>query len=578
MVDGMKKISLLILLCTLVPLATAEASEATIIAENVFQHILAPGPLHPSHSPLQGIDNCGACHSMTSGVSQKKCLACHKKIGQRLALKQGNHGRFDTACLRCHTGHKESITTFDRQGFNHGLSQFPLSGKHTRLACEKCHQSTTKSATAPRFRFLGLPMECGGCHQNIHATEKMKKCASCHQTTGWTVKGFAHSEKTAFPLRGLHKITPCQKCHPGMDQKDKTKLQFKITNHSSCLSCHKDTHRGKLTTQCLDCHTMNGWRGENRFEHDKARFKLVGKHQGVICLGCHKDSQFKGLAFDDCGRCHQQKTVHKTRIKKCGACHNPTGWLNLNPRWQENRTFHQELRYPLQGAHLKVACEKCHGKEATKNYWGVPSSDCKTCHTDPHKGELQAACHTCHLETDFKDHTLFDHGQATFKLDSRHQKIKCRTCHPQKSFKQAQAACADCHLEVTRFSRGLWGDQWRTKRIISPKARLVACTDCHAPSSSTKVTGEQCLDCHGATYKEFFLVRAQLATTAIATLRGTYADAVACLGHETKELQQVKQQLDMLEKNYVHNYRLADQSFKILDQKLSEVLHENCPQ
>lgn len=563
----MRKFVLLFSLISLyLPVQPAFAEDEIVSAEDVFTHILSPAPLNANHEMLAGVVNCGKCHSMTTGVSEKKCLDCHKKIQQRVALKQGYHATLGKACLQCHTGHKQDIIRFKPESFNHRLSQFPLTGKHADVKCQKCHMQPVKTSNRKRFTYLGLPLQCAGCHKNIHGSESMAKCQSCHNSTGWRLDNFVHAEKTSFPLLGLHKIVPCQKCHKEMTGGKKDKLQFKVKNHQSCLTCHKDTHKGKLNLDCLSCHTMNGWRGSNLFQHDKARFKLEGKHQGVKCVSCHRDNQFKGLKYSDCSDCHQKKTAHKDRINRCRACHQPEGWLILSANMVESRELHVQMHYQLKGAHAKVECQKCHNRDGVNNYFNLPAGQCSDCHKDPHKGELAKTCDGCHLETSFKDLQLFDHQKALFKLDSSHKKLKCKVCHTGKDYKKTPAECGECHVEVTKFARGIWGDNWREGRIISPKARIVSCAYCHKPGQTGKVTGENCLDCHDKVYQQFFATRAILATETIAGIRQKLerGDLDAVL------VEEIRSTLQFVEKNYFHNYRLADQALSDIERQLSE--------
>ncbi len=564
----MRKFLLLFSLISLCwPLQSALAEDEIVSVEDVFTHILSPATLNASHAMLSGVKNCGKCHSMTTGVSQSKCLGCHREIQQRIVLKKGYHGTLGKECLQCHTGHKPNIITFKPESFNHRLSQFPLTGKHAGLQCQKCHLQPIKDTGRKRFTYLGLALQCAGCHKDIHASGAMAKCQSCHQTTSWRLDNFAHAEKTPFPLRGLHKIVPCQKCHGEMAAGQKDKLQFKVANYKSCLACHKDTHKGKLDPDCLSCHTMNGWRGGNLFQHDKARFKLVGKHQGVKCRQCHADNKFKGLKFSDCSDCHQKKTAHKDRIKGCKSCHQPEGWLALTANMQGSLELHGQMHYQLKGAHAKVECRKCHSRNGVNNYFNLPSARCNDCHKDPHTGAFKKPCSACHIETSFKDLRLFDHQAASFKLDGNHQKLECKACHTSKNYTQTPGQCGECHEDVTKFSRGIWGDSWRNQRIISPKARIVNCVDCHKPGHQGKVTGKTCLDCHDAVYQQFFEARRVLATEAIARLKQELSRGDL----DTPRQEEVRATLQFLEKNYFHNYRLADQALSGIERQLSGV-------
>jgi hypothetical protein len=53
------------------------------------------------------------------------------------------------ACLSCHPDGSKG------NAFNHINSNFPLTGAHTSLNCQQCHQSG----------YSGTPTECVACHQ-----------------------------------------------------------------------------------------------------------------------------------------------------------------------------------------------------------------------------------------------------------------------------------------------------------------------------------------------------------------------------------------------------------------------------
>ena len=64
-------------------------------------------------------------------------------------------------------------------------------------------------------------------------------------------------------------------------------------------------HQGSLGTKCADCHTENDWK-EAKFDHEKTRFPLTGKHVDTKCVDCHK----KGADYKDAPRtcigCHKE--------------------------------------------------------------------------------------------------------------------------------------------------------------------------------------------------------------------------------------------------------------------------------
>ncbi len=68
---------------------------------------------------------------------------------------------------------------------------------------------------------------------------------------------------------------------------------------SYCNECHKkdDKHKGGLGTDCAKCHVEKDWKTVS-FDHDKTKFKLLGKHIDVKCDKCHIDNKFKDTPKD----------------------------------------------------------------------------------------------------------------------------------------------------------------------------------------------------------------------------------------------------------------------------------------
>ena len=271
-------------------------------------------------------------------------------------------------------------------------------------------------------------------------------------------KTFNHTTQTRFPLDGMHAkvATTCVACH---------KQRSFLAAQPACATCHADPHKGSLGTSCVTCHSTKVAFKEaaKGFDHSKTRFALTGSHQQVMCAQCHVDGKFKGLAFDTCASCHQ--SPHRTAIgPTCTSCHTTTAWDTKN-------IVHDRTRFPLVGAHAKVACEKCHtsGDMAKPIAFG----QCSTCHANVHGPSITGDCKTCHVETSFHVEgptgpaATFDHAARTgFALDGRHATVTCRQCHanlspsgtplPQQhvDFRGAKTACVSCHTDPHKGENG----------------------------------------------------------------------------------------------------------------------------
>jgi len=126
-----------------------------------FNHNNTGFPLTGRHNNL----SCASCHA--NGVYQgtpANCYACH-------ANNDNHGGRFGTDCGACHTTNGWGNASFD-----HGITSFPLVGKHRGVSCESCHRNGV---------YQGLSTSCNTCHEDKHNGENGTDCAACHTPRGW---------------------------------------------------------------------------------------------------------------------------------------------------------------------------------------------------------------------------------------------------------------------------------------------------------------------------------------------------------------------------------------------------------
>jgi hypothetical protein len=164
-----------------------------------------------------------------------------------------------------------------------------------------------------------------------------------------------------------------------------------------CFSCHgpDDVHKSQEGEQCEQCHGEEGWKVRVRFEHEMARFPLVGLHAVTPCEECHLTPVFK-MAANDCNVCHQPDDVHEQRLGTlCELCHNPNGWLF----WEFEHNVQTD--YQLDGAHEDINCLSCHDRDGLQ---GINlSTACENCHRadDVHDGNFGRYCDRCHITQSF---------------------------------------------------------------------------------------------------------------------------------------------------------------------------------
>ncbi len=465
--------------------------------------LLMPGEVIKGHAKEE--ESCEKCHKKFDKAAQSQmCMDCHKEVGKDVREKSGYHGRMEQGkeCKECHTEHKgrdAKIAEFDHRTFDHKLADFVLKGAHLneKVKCESCHK--------PGVKFREAPSVCFSCHKkdDKHKGGLGQDCAKCHVDKDWKTTDFDHA-KTHFPLLGKHVDVKCDKCHINGKYKDTSK---------QCVACHKadddKAHKGKLGPKCESCHTEKDWKLV-KFDHDKTKFPLLGKHADVKCEKCHIDKKFKDTP-KQCVACHKKDDdkAHKGNFgAKCETCH-------VEREWNEIIFDHaKQTKYPLLGKHAQAKCVACHKGDLYKDKL---QQDCYACHLkdDKHKGQEGKKCETCHVEEAWAK-TKFNHQRmSVFPLLGRHALVNCKKCHAAPTFKDAPKECADCHDKDDAHKRRLGTDcqvchttrSWqawdfdhnKTTFRLDGAHRKVAgkCYSCHQKPMGKKVLlSTACGTCH----------------------------------------------------------------------------------
>lgn len=474
-------------------------------AQNL-ESVLRPGDLVQGHAKWD--EECTKCHVRFDKAAQDRlCMDCHKEVGADMRDRTGYHGRQKAQpCRSCHTDHKgrgARIVVFDKQKFDHDESDYALRGKHAKVACDKCHE--------PKKKYWEAPSDCNACHKkdDVHKGQLGTKCADCHNESDWKeVNKFDH-DKTRFQLRGKHADAKCVDCHKKGDD-------YKAAPRT-CIGCHKKDddgakgHKGSLGRDCAACHTEAGWKEKGKFDHDKTKFPLLGKHNDVKCADCHKSTNYKE-APKDCIGCHKKDDKHEATLgTKCESCHSEKDWKDVK------RFDHDKTKFQLRNAHAakKVQCKDCH--KDLKHYRDTPR-DCVSCHKkdDKHEGQLGTKCESCHGDRDWKV-PRFDHAATRFPLVGKHLPVKCEDCHKTARYKDAPRDCWSCHKKDDKHKLkfgtaceschnarawGIWDYDHarRAKYVLDGAHRKVACETCHSqPAPAGKAAanvGNTCISCH----------------------------------------------------------------------------------
>jgi hypothetical protein len=507
---------------------------------------ISPGPLSKAHQSLSGPANCTKCHDLGHGAAQLKCLECHTEIRERVTKRRGMHAVWVSAnassnvCATCHSDHNGADFPLvhwepSREAMDHGKTGFSLTGKHAGVACGSCHKSEFIPPAARggillkdlNRTYLGLSRDCASCHQDEHRGQLGKDCARCHTADAWKPAALFNHAKTKYPLTGTHEKTPCAKCHPSIADA-KPYAKYIGLSFTKCTACHTDPHKGSFTAPCESCHNTSIWKqinGLQGFDHSKTKYPLLGKHKTVACEDCHKHGDFKAqIPFAKCLDCH--KDAHRGQFRaradggECASCHSVDGW---NPS-----TFtvkdHAATKYPLEGRHVPVACDKCHSPKGPKGedtLFKITQTQCKDCHEDIHKAQFagpphQNRCESCHNLQGFKParFALARHKDTRFPLTGAHLAVLCADCHkpvpagspaPVK-YRFEDRSCTGCHVDP---HHGQFRESMEAKRA---DGTMAGCEACHTTANWKELNrfdhsktefpllgahrGVACADCH----------------------------------------------------------------------------------
>ncbi len=137
----------------------------------------------------------------------------------------------------------------------------------------------------------------------------------------------------------------------------------------------------------------------DRFDHNRTRYPLTGRHIVVECKSCHQTLRYRDAARD-CLSCHRKDDTHKATLGvRCEDCHNTRSWK----LW----TFdHAKTKFALEGAHQRTTCVKCHAQPAPAGKAIAPLAfDCGGCHRkeDVHEGRFGRRCDQCHNSENWRE-------------------------------------------------------------------------------------------------------------------------------------------------------------------------------
>jgi hypothetical protein len=473
---------------------------------------VSPGPLAADHAKLEGVDNCIKCHSGGgNAIDPRSCLACHKTLDARLAAKQGYHATVGNDCASCHPDHRGVKASLVRwpggapEKLDHEKTGYKLTGKHASTKCRDCHKPAfiTGPVTAEEKpkTYLGLSQACATCHEDVHKPSLGEDCERCHDTAAWhnATTQFDHS-KTKYPLRGAHAKVDCEKCHG-------VKLSVLRPKFALCTDCHKDPHAAAMGDEkaCTLCHSETAWKDSHYDQRTHPKTLPLANAHAIDCAKCH-DAKLDKRPPVACVACHPDP--HRPSLgTRCEQCHTATAWTKAAPPAKVE--FHDRTNYPLRGMHVQVKCDACHDprKPAAKRYRPLPHGKCLDCHKDPHMGETDKPCESCHGVEGWKParFEIADHAKTRYPLEGAHQAVPCTKCHdaPPKSpgFNRGNPPCEACHADPHKGQFA--GQTCATCHAVAAWSPSTFTKDAHAKAGFA-LTGKHdvaCGRCHAGTFK-----------------------------------------------------------------------------
>src|SRR5271165_6270621 len=400
-----------------------------------FDHNLTGYKLEGKHSSA----TCLQCHTSAHMLPAGRELIKMKDLNKSFFGQSPNcspchtdphKGQLGNECTKCHNMESWKAA----KDFDHSKTRYPLTGLHSKVACEHCHKPDTPGGPV---HYQNMKFDtCAACHIDPHKGAFKKTCESCHTTGGWknllSSFDFDHS-KTKYPLLGKHAQVACIACHLNGDFK-------KPVTYANCSDCHNpDPHKGQFAArqqkgECSECHTVAGWKPSlfGVKEHYTSGYPLKGKHTTVQCGSCHipagKDTIYN-VKFAACADCH--KDAHDNQFaaapysNRCESCHTVTDFHRTTFTIAQHRT----TRFALTGAHVAIPCADCHkagagGRTDKILAFHFEDRTCTACHKDPHKGEFDKqmarkrangstfGCEACHSVKSWGDINGFDHSKT----------------------------------------------------------------------------------------------------------------------------------------------------------------------
>ena len=318
--------------------------------------------------------DCLDCHTDPSNKRTVNGQAVAMALFPTNGFAKSVHAALD--CVDCHDGIKEMVHDknvpppncsgcHEREGKDYATSIHGMShamGASGAAQCWDCHGSheiiPVKSPTSPVFK-MNLPQTCAKCHSNTNLTKEYQievpEAASQYLDS---IHGRALVEM------GLIVAPSCNDCHG---------------SHKIKRSIDRDSpiNHANVAKTCGKCHV-----GVEETYNQSVHGQLLAKgdQRGPVCTDCHsaheisdpKNSNFKALSDQRCGKCHQDRLEHyrETYHGKAMMLGKPNSAPEVAACY-DCHGFHDVLPTANPASHLSTnnilaTCQKCHPSATAK--------------------------------------------------------------------------------------------------------------------------------------------------------------------------------------------------------------------
>lgn len=183
-----------------------------------------------------------------------------------------------------------------------------------------------------------LAADCFACHSPWHGAAATR-CIECHVVADIglrTTKSVTLSNRSF--KRSFHQelteedCMACHSDHQGLVPATRNRKAFshrllRLAVRDQCESCHQsppDSLHHRITGNCLQCHTLEGWKPAT-FDH--AKLFVLDRDHDVDCVTCHVENDYGRYT---CYGCHEHRPdkvreEHAeegiTDFENCVECH-----------------------------------------------------------------------------------------------------------------------------------------------------------------------------------------------------------------------------------------------------------------